>query len=212
MKCLHCQIAFHEVWNTQDLGADGRGSWRVVSALCPSCKSYNIKLVVAYQNGRVIENREFFAYPKSASRSPLPADVPGKHAADYKEACAVLGDSAKASAAISRRCLQHLLQECAGVQKVNLSQEIDQILASRGLPSHLADAVDAIRVIGNFAAHPIKSTNTGEIVEVDPGEAEWLLDVLEGLFDFYFVQPAILDKKREALNKKLQEAGKPLLK
>lgn len=69
-----------------------------------------------------------------------------------------------------------------------------------------------MRNIGNFAAHPIKSTNTGEIIDVEPGEAEWLLDVLEGLFDFYFVQPAILKAKRDKLNQKLVDAGKPPMK
>lgn len=44
------------------------------------------------------------------------------------------------------------------------------------------------------------------------GEAEWLLDVLEALFDFYFVQPATLRAKKDALNKKLKEAGKPPIK
>jgi len=34
----------------------------------------------------------------------------------------------------------------------------------------------------------------------------WLLDTLEGLFDFYFVQPALLQKKRAALNAKLASA------
>ena len=63
-----------------------------------------------------------------------------------------------------------------------------------------------------FAAHPIKSAHTGEVIEVEPGEAEWLLETLEGFFDFYFVQPAKLEKKRDALNKKLEEAGKPQLK
>ena len=58
----------------------------------------------------------------------------------------------------------------------------------------------------------MKSTNTGEVIEVESGEAEWLLDTLEGLFDFYFVQPASLKKKREALNAKLTDAGKPPLK
>jgi hypothetical protein len=80
------------------------------------------------------------------------------------------------------------------------------------LPSHLSEAIDSIRVLGNFAAHPIKSTNSGEIVDVETGEAEWLLDTLEGLFDFYFVQPVISQKKLEALNQKLAEAGKPTLK
>lgn len=49
-------------------------------------------------------------------------------------------------------------------------------------------------------------------MEVEPGEAEWLLDVLEGLFDFYFVQPANAQRKRDALNEKLKAAGKPGMK
>jgi uncharacterized protein Smg (DUF494 family) len=47
---------------------------------------------------------------------------------------------------------------------------------------------------------------------VETGEAEWNLDVLESLFDFYFVQPANLKKKKDALNLKLKEAGKPPMK
>jgi hypothetical protein len=94
----------------------------------------------------------------------------------------------------------------------DLSQEIDELLGSGKRPTHLAEAIDSVRNIGNFAAHPIKSTNTGEIVDVEPGEAEWLLDTIEGLFDFYFVQPEILKKKRAALDAKLKDAGKPPMK
>ena len=132
--------------------------------------------------------------------------------ADYREACLVLTDSAKASAALSRRCLQNLLREHVHVKPSNLDNEIQQVLDSGKLPSDLADAIDAVRVSGNFAAHPIKSTNSGEIIDVEPGEAEWLLDTLEALFDFYFVRPEALKKKRDALNAKLAEAGKPPLK
>ena len=76
----------------------------------------------------------------------------------------------------------------------------------------MAESLDAVRNIGNFAAHPMKSKSTGEIVEVEAGEAEWNLDTLEGLFDFYFVQPQILQKKKEELNKKLKNVGKPEIK
>jgi len=96
------------------------------------------------------------------------------------------------------------------VKPSNLYDEIDQALPN--LPTDLAEAVDAIRNYGNFAAHPMKSTNSGEILDVEPGEAEWSLDVLEGLFDFCFVRPAMLKKKRDALNQKLGEAGKPPMK
>lgn len=45
-------------------------------------------------------------------------------------------------------------------------------------------------------------------MDVEPGESEWNLDVLEALFDHVFVQPEVLRKKRDALNAKLKEAGK----
>jgi hypothetical protein len=69
------------------------------------------------------------------------------------------------------------------------------------------DDIDAIRHVGNFAAHPIKSTNSPEIIDVEPGEAEWLLDVLVQLFDHYFVGPAEAKKKRDVLNAKLADAN-----
>lgn len=147
-------------------------------------------------------------YPKGYSRSTLPPAVFDPYASDYKEACLTLSDSPKASAALSRQCLQSILRDKAGVKHSNLDSEITEVLKSKQLPSYLAEGIDAVRVIGNFAAHPIKSTRTGEIVDVEPGEAEWNLDVVEGLFDFYFVQSAKMKVKRDALNKKLSDAGK----
>ena len=85
-----------------------------------------------------------------------------KFAGDYREACQVFTDSTKASAALSRRGLQNLLRDHVGV-KHNLDGEIQQVIDSGKLPSHLAKAIDAVRVSGNFAAHPIKSTNTGRL-------------------------------------------------
>ncbi|WP_218060177.1 hypothetical protein, partial [Aliivibrio sp. 1S128] len=60
--------------------------------------------------------------------------------------------------------------------------------------------------------HALTLTATGEIVEVEVGEAEWNLEAIESLFDFYFVQPAILKSKQEELNKKLKSLGKPAMK
>ncbi|HTM98545.1 MAG TPA: DUF4145 domain-containing protein [Pedobacter sp.] len=146
--------------------------------------------------------------PLTSTRPPVSLEVEEKFAADYNEASLILTFSPKASAALSRRCLQILLREKAGVKEGDLAKEIQQVIDSNKLPSHLSESIDAVRNIGNFASHPIKSTSTGEIVDVEIGEAEWLLDVLESLFDFYFVQPAILKAKRDALNQKLIDAGK----
>jgi len=157
-------------------------------------------------------DQEYLVWPKGIARIPLPEAVQDPFRTDYIEACNTLNDSPRASAAMSRFCLQRLLRDKAGVKAGNLSSEIDQVLASGTLPSDLAGDVDAIRAIGNFGAHPIKSTNTGEIVEVAPGEAEHLLTVLEELFDFFFVRPAERAAKRDEINKKLADAGKPPLK
>ena len=75
--------------------------------------------------------------------------------------------------------LQNVLHQEYQIQKRTLADEIDEFINMQGVPSHLAGAIDAVRNIGNFGAHPLKDTNTSEIVDVEPGEAEWLLDVLE---------------------------------
>ena len=209
MKCPHCLESFHEQMKHVDIGDINDRKWFIRHQACPACKRAIIFLNFV-GNDRTYANR--LVEPKSISRGPVPKDVPDLFANDYKEACLTLADSPKASAALGRRCLQNILREKAGVKKSDLSKEIDQVIESKQLPSHLAESIDAVRNIGNFAAHPLKSTNTGEIVDVEAGEAEWTLDVLEGLFDFYFVQPALIAKKKDALNKKLQDAGKPPMK
>jgi hypothetical protein len=116
--------------------------------------------------------------------------------------------SPKASGALARRCLQGLLRDYEGVKHGTLSNEIQEVLDRKKLTSHLAENIDMIRHIGNLAAHPAKDQNTGVVMDVETGEAEWILFVLEGLFDFYFVQPEVSRKKRDALNLKLKSAGK----
>ena len=47
---------------------------------------------------------------------------------------------------------------------------------------------------------------------MEPQEAEWNLDALEDLFDYYYVQPKKAADKRKKLDEKLKSLGKPLLK
>jgi hypothetical protein len=213
MKCPHCLENFFDRWEYTSLGGDPDGGWSLKQTRCSSCNKIICTLTVKKEVGLGgVEEKIYLVRPKGISRSPISKEIPDKYADDYKEACLVLADSPKASAALSRRCLQNLLREVAHVKPSNLSNEIQEIIDSGKLPSHLLDSIDAIRNIGNFAAHPNKSESTGEIIDVEPGEAEWGLDVLEGLSDFYFIQPTKIKKKKEALNKKLKEAGKPEMK
>lgn len=209
MKCPHCRTDFHYVKTDIDLGRDGEGYWFLEKSLCPACNRFILQLLLT-KAGR--EQSRVLVRPKTSLRPPLPKEVPHDFSSTYLEAAAVLADSPMASAALSRRCLQHLIRDVAGIKKKDLAQEIDALISSNSLPTYLSEAVDAVRIIGNFAAHPIKATSSGEVLPVEPGEAEWTLDVLDGLFDFYFVQPELLKAKRDALNAKLVSANKPMLK
>ncbi|MFD1122449.1 DUF4145 domain-containing protein [Methylophilus flavus] len=210
MKCPHCLIDFHNQPIETDLGKDGDGFWHIEKSLCPACNRFVMILISTFAKG--VEISRALVRPKAFLRPSLPKEVPPDFAFTYNQAAAVIAESPMASAALSRRCLQHLIRDVAGIKKRDLAQEIDDLIGSNFLPTYLSDAVDAVRIIGNFAAHPIKATATGEILPVEPGEAEWTLDVLDGLFDFYFVQPERLREKREALNAKLSSASKPQLK
>ena len=230
MKCPHCLENFFENWSYTkfpdwDWIEDKESVWGMRYCSCPKCEKIIIQLgkiiKTCIKPSENVSNRprnspEFYNWilvrPKAISRNPLPPEVTPEFANDYNEACLVLIDSPKASAALSRRCLQNLLREKAKTAKKDLYDQIQEVIDSEKLPSYLSEDLDAVRNIGNFGAHPIKSKVTGEILEVEPGEAEWNLDILEQLFDFYLVQPEISRKKRENLNKKLKDAGKPQMK
>ena len=209
MKCPHCLENFFEIPSKSSITEDLEYDWTIKSCICPPCKRAIISLG---KRKRSFMNVEYsLIYPKTISRSPIPQEVPEDFAIDYKEACLVIADSNKASAALSRRALQHILKEKGGALKKDLSDQIQEILDGNKLPTYISSSLDAVRHIGNFAAHTMKSKSTGEIVDVEIGEAEWNLDVIEQLFNFYFVQPKLIESKREKLNQKLKDAGKPEL-
>ncbi len=223
MKCPHCLVEFHDKPVLVSLGRDKDGDWAVLKADCPACKRMVLRLCTGraiFMPGNTFKTLTdvtdvVLFYPKGSNRPPCPEEVKqasASIAADYREACLVLPDSAKASAALSRRCLQHVLREKAQTKSKDLFDQIQEVLDGGKVPSHIEESLEAVRVIGNFAAHAIKSQSTGAIVDVEPGEAEWNLEALEALFDFYYVQPAKTALRKAALNKKLADAGKPPIK
>jgi len=215
-RCPHCltvvkfEGARVSVTDNPVLLIDGsEESLRFTAVNCPQCGRLILTVETREQYSDYFKD-EFVIWPLQNARPLVPEEVPSHIAADYKEAAAVLGLSPKASAALSRRCLRSVLCEEGGANQHDLSRQIDFVLPS--LPNYIAENIDAIRNIGNFAAHPIKSQASGQIVDVESGEAEWNLDVLDQLFDFYYVQPALAKQKRDALDEKLKNAGKPPMK
>lgn len=177
---------------------------------CPEC-SYMVVEYIEHdleptggQVQPIVGTSRRIIYPRS-SRKAAP-EVPRDIARDFEEAAIVLNDSPRAAAALGRRCLQHVLRERHKARGANLAEEIESV--SDRFPPYITSSLHALRHIGNFAAHPIKDTVTGEIVDVKEGEAEWTIEALDLLLQFTFVGPARHQARLEALNEKLRAAGK----
>jgi uncharacterized protein DUF4145 len=222
VKCPHCSIHFHDNWQHQAFsrnnghlqGPSGndRIIWIYRSAECPSCKDVTIEVGMQAVNGGSLKGVWRQIYPIGANRGPVPRDVPPEIAEDYVEACNVLPISATASAALSRRCLQNMLHAYKYKAK-DLAKEIDLLLnetdPAKALPRKLRVTVDGIRNFGNFSAHPIDDKTTLQVIDVEPHEAEWCLEIIEELFEHFYVGPAAAKAKKAALDAKLAAAGKP---
>jgi hypothetical protein len=207
VPCDHCGVVFSGRPKRTGVPGDSRG-YEVVGIRCASCGKDMFYLAEWEDSSSMLPMR-----PKSITRLwpqrayvHVPNEVPEEIALEFREASAVFPASPKASAALSRRLLQRLLHE-SGIDKKNLRAEIDEYLKTSP-PSYIADALHAVRHVGNFAAHPEKSTRTGEVIDVEPGEAEWLLETIAGLFDHMFVHPTLAKERQARLAQKLEEAGK----
>jgi hypothetical protein len=166
----------------------------------PNCRRTTIRLVIGlrkYNNNKncwlVREDGILFnqyALPQGFAK-PQPNYVPKALVEDYTEACLIRDLSPKASATLIRRCLQGMIRDFAKISKSRLIDEIKELrkavddgTADRAISIESVDAIDAVRDIGNIGAHMERDIN--EIIEVDPGEAQALIELVEMLFDEWY--------------------------
>jgi hypothetical protein len=206
MKCPHCTVHFHDHQDVGGINYRGHIGWLYRTAKCPKCGELTIEISPPKETDGERKWRQ--VQPIGSNRGPVPPEVPKAIATDYVEACVVLPLSAKASAALARRCLQAVLHD-QGFKGSDLAKDIDQLLKARVLPTHIHETVDAIRRFGNFGAHPINDKTTLQVIDVEPEEAEWCLEILERLFGHFYVGPAAERKRLAGLDAKLKAAGKP---
>lgn len=212
MVCAHCGIAFTDKPASKSLGADSSGAdYTLTVHTCADCGRYVILLTERIQHFHMVgeggggfptwDENEYVVWPIGSMR-PCPPEVPAEIAADFREAAAVLPVSPKASAALSRRCLQAVLRGQANVEPKSLYREIEEVLARGDLPSYVSDVLHGLREFGNLGAHPERLVETGEMISVESGEAEWMLGALEAVFDHYYVKPAQTRRRLEDLERK----------
>jgi hypothetical protein len=185
---------------------------------CPNELCLEILLVVGRRAETVasIENMRFktwYAIPQTPSPRPIDALVSDPFHRDYLEASAILSDSPRMSAVLSRRILADLLEKYAGRNEYNLASRIEKFIDDPKYASHLKDNLHHLREIGDFGAHAQKDLNTGEILDAGPEEAEWTLDVIDSFFDYFIVAPERDRMRRDAWEQKMKDAGrKPIAK
>jgi hypothetical protein len=121
--------------------------------------------------------------PQSSAK-PFPDYIPAPILQDYEEACLICGLSPKASATLSRRCLQGIIRDFWGISKARLIDEIDDLNGK--IDATTWNAIDAVRSIGNIGAHMEKDINL--IVDVDHEEADLLLRLIEVLLDEWYIR------------------------
>lgn len=202
MKCPHCGTVVHIQWEEVSFPAahsekfyksDG---YSIQHGFCPAC----CKLIVQLQHGKSLgwnENgcwvdqidEEQIIFPRHSTSRKLNRFIPEKYALLFRESEEVNSISPRASATLSRYLLQMLLHEELHIQKRTLEEELKELEKMNNIPSKLVTMLQVMRRVANFGAHPKKSTNSNEILEVEIGESSVMLDLLEELFDYIFVKP-----------------------
>lgn len=146
---------------------------------CPSCKEISITLQGI---GESVKDTFACIYPNSPAKH-FPDYIPTSIRNDYKEAYAIVKLSPKASATLSRRCLQAMIRDFWGINKKTLYAEIEALEDS--IPSNQKEVLHSLRNIGNIGAHPEADVNT--IIDIEPEDSIKLIKVIEFFMDKWYI-------------------------
>ena len=191
-----------------DDNKDGDLGLKTVIITCPNddCKEYIISgtLHGAYWHGgnRIHSEvlTEWSMKPNSLAKQ-FPSYIPQAIISDYEEACLIRDLSAKASATLSRRCLQGIIRDFWDIKKGRLVDEINAI--KEKVDPITWQAIDSVRSIGNIGAHMEKDINL--MIDVDPQEAQLLIGLIEILIKDWYISRQERQKHLESI---ISVAGK----
>ncbi len=206
--CNRAQVVSKDRFGTQLdwMGLDGCEHGRVgylaeyIVCANDGCRKLSLRLYLVTQGNWNTRHEHFDIesiiqdwrlLPSSFAR-PQPDFIPKPLRHDYEEACAIRDLSPKASATITRRCIQGVIRDFCGISKKRLVDEIKELRdrvdngnAPTGVQADTVDAIDHVRGIGNIGAHMEADINV--IVDVEPDEAQKLIELVELLFEEWYV-------------------------
>ena len=196
----HSSGDFHFYTSKPDIGFIGLSATAIVCSN-PDCLKVQVSAFILKadrnhsgnaffpQKREIIKSKRLL--PESNAK-PQPNYIPEAIREDYIEACRICDLSPKAAATLARRCLQGMIRDFCGIRKDRLVEEIrelkkrvDEERAPKGVSDDSVEAIDAVRKIGNIGAHMEKDINL--IIEVDQEEARILIELIEDLFDEWYV-------------------------
>jgi endogenous inhibitor of DNA gyrase (YacG/DUF329 family) len=170
--------------------SDGEVGYAIFAITCPneSCNKLFLKITLGepdYSNGwRLIKKTHEWQLLPESSAKVLPEYIPNPIKEDYIEACRIKDLSPKASATLSRRCLQGMIRDFWGIKKGRLKDEVDAL--EEKVDSLTWDAIDSVRKVGNIGAHMEKDINL--VIDVEPKEAQLLIELIEQLVVDWYVE------------------------
>lgn len=145
---------------------------------CPNC----LKESVTASGENEFSTVNTYIFPLSNAVC-FPDYIPYQIRNDYKEAYEILRLSPKASATLSRRCLQGMIHDFWNIHQKNLNAEITELKTHISLTQW--KAIDGIRKLGNIGAH--MEHNVNEIIDIEPWEAEKLIKLIELLIRQWYI-------------------------
>lgn len=173
-------------------------SGEVVICANPECEEISLGLAIGDEDHSSLHPKingqarhSWLLIPDSMAKI-YPDYIPAPLRQDYTEACLIVQKSPKASATLSRRCLQGMIRDFWKVEgKKSLYQEIEDI--KEKIEYETWEAIDSLRRLGNIGAHMERDINI--IVDVDEDEASLLIQLIETLFDEWYVRRHVREQR-----------------
>lgn len=164
----------------QGYSLDTKYSLKIHMYKCPNCQKITS---IANYAGTELPQKTVPLFPISTAKQ-FPDYIPQAIRSDYEEACSIVNLSPKASATLSRRCLQGMIRDFFQISKGSLFEEINAIKDK--IPAEQWAVLDGLRRIGNIGAHMEKDINL--IVDIEPDEAQKLIKLIELLLQQWYIE------------------------
>lgn len=161
-------------------------------------------------DGPIKSSESWIALPRHSIPKTDPL-ISGEYLRNYREAWAILDDSPRMSAVLSRRILADLLKEYAALGSFKLSTRVDKFIENEKHPRVIRENLHYLREMADFSAHT-QTDGNDNVIDVTKDEAEWTLKIIGELFDYFIVSPETNAKVRAAFDEKLKLAGRKPIK